>query len=180
MKSPLLSFIIILSLVTFTFASDHGLDDNKAQVTTIISLCKILEQERPPTVADFFSVFGKDNKAELELLLRNRFPFVDYKRDWSKNRKVLAYVNEVYNEPIEFRSLFLGCMKIVEPKVFTSGMRCEVSFPPVVINDLKKYTVIIGNQKVIFEYSQEESYIENIYLPSGESIYAAVERCQRK
>lgn len=170
----------MLTLVDYTFAFDHVVDNNKAQVTTIMSLCKILARNNPMTVQDFFNIFGKDNEAELELLLKAKFPSVDYKGDWSKNKEVLVYPNAVYNDPLKFRSMFLECLKIAEPKLFNSEIRCEVCLPPSIIDDLTRYTVIIRSQKVIFEFSQDESYIENIYLPNGESIYTAVEHCQKK
>lgn len=139
-----------------------------------------MDEKESPTVSDFFRIFGKGNESELQLILRKRFPSLDWKGNWFANQEAAQYINNVYNNPTEYPSIFLQCIKTTEPGLFAEGIQRQIEFPPKVSKDFRTFTITLDGKKVLFEFSQNEPYIENIYLPDGKSIYALIERCINK
>ena len=104
--------ILILSLVS------HGQplaeENYNEQISTITLFYKTLNK-KDASVSDFFSLFGRGNEAELELILRQQFVYLNWKGNWFDDEKALKYVNQVYNDPEKYQSRFLQCIKSIEP-----------------------------------------------------------------
>jgi hypothetical protein len=147
------------------------------QINTIILFYEMLTTKESPSVADFFKFFSEHNEAELELILRKEFPLLNFKGKWFDNQQAKGYVNKIYNNPELYSSLFLQCIKSDEPKLFADKVTRQIEFPPKINKDFKTFTVITYGNKVVFEFSQDEPTIENIYLPNGKSIYTLIEKC---
>lgn len=147
------------------------------QISTITLFYSTLNKKEPPSVSDFFKVFGRSNEAELQLILRQHFFYLDWKGDWLTDEKALKYVNEVYNDPEKYQSRFLQCIKSSELLFSSRNLNPQIESAPNVTKDFRRFTVISHNKKVFFEFSQDEPYIENIYLPDGTSIYTLIEKC---
>ena len=62
-------------------------------------------------------------------------------------------------------------------------IRRQIEFPPEINSDFRRFTVRATNAKatkVIFEFSQNEPYIESITLPNGKDIYTLIETCKQR
>jgi len=172
----LLFIAVVISILTLPIVV-FALENYGQQMATIISLYEILSGKKSPTVSDFFRIFGKGNEAELQLILRKRFPSLDWKGNWFANQEAANYINNVYSDPIQYPSLFLQCIKTAEPELFAVEFHGQIEFPPKVTKDFTTFSVTLGRKKILFEFSQNESKIENIYLPDRQSIYTLIERC---
>lgn len=146
------------------------------QIETILKFYETLAAENP-NVQQFFELFGRDNEAELELILKNKFPSLNLKGDWHENKEAEKYIKVVYEYPERFSSEFLYCLKSVKPKLFSQKIKRHIEFPPKINNDFRKFRVITNKEKVIFQFSQGEPFIENIYLSDGTSIYDLEGKC---
>lgn len=172
--------ILILSVVPDSQSQTPASENYNEQLSTITLFYKTLTKNDAASVSDFLKLFGRGNKAELELILRQQFAYLNWKRNWFDDEKAFNYVNKVYNDPENYESRFLHCIKSTEPMLSTGKVNPQIEFPPHVTKDFKKFTVIRHGKKVIFEFSQDEPYIENIYLPDGKSIYTLIEKCVGK
>ncbi len=170
---------IILLCVLFFSANGDASDISYNQVTKILMFYEILSKETP-SVKQFFQVFGETNEAELELILRQDFPYLDLKGKWFNDRKAKKYIDDVYKHPDHYTSKFLTCIRLINPLLFAEKRSRLVEFPPLLNKDFKRYSVWTDKEKVIFEFSQDEDTIENIYLSTGESIYDLVSKCEGK
>ncbi len=174
---------ILVLLGGYSPSETFALADYSEQVRTIILFYEVLAEKPEPTVADFNAVFGKENKAELELILRQKFPAVDWKGKWDENKEILDYVTKVDGNPDQYPSRFLKCLKSNEPKLFGAESKRQVEFPPKIINDRKErkffteFSVITNGKRVVFQFVPDENTIENIYLPDGRTVYSLLEKC---
>jgi hypothetical protein len=172
--------LISLILVEIVFVQEVTSQDYAEQINSIILFYETLKKKPSPTVDDFFKLFGKDNEAELKLILRQEYSSLDWKGNWFDNQEELNYVNKVYKDPHHYPSRFLQCIKSAEPKVFFEKVKHQIEFPPEISKDFRAYAVTTQGKKLIFEFSQDERTIENIYLPDGKSIYSLVEKCAKR
>ncbi len=170
----LLSAVLILALTFPTISLGSGKYIN--QIQTIVLFYETMLQNKPPTVSDFLKLFGKDNEAELEVILRQKFPTLDWKKNWSDNEEAVDYIEKVFNNPQNHTSMFLQCIKLAEPTFF-AGVKWQIEFPPEITKDFRKFSVLIRAKRIIIEFSQDERTIENVYLPDGKSIYSLIEGC---
>ncbi len=173
----ILPIILILTLVSYS--QPLAAENYNEQISTITLFYKTLNKKEA-SVSDFFRLFGRSNEAELELILRQQFVYLDWKGNWFNDEKALKYVNQVYNEPEKYQSRFLQCIKSTEPLFSSHILNPQIESVPNVTKDFRKFTVISHEKKLIFEFSQNEPYIENIYLPDGTSIYTIIGKCKRK
>jgi hypothetical protein len=167
--------MLILILPTRSLASERYIE----QMQTIVLLYETLVQNKSPSVSAFLKLFGKGNEAELELILRQEFPSLDLKMNWSDNKEAVDYTEKVFNNPQNYPSRFLRCMKFAEPTLF-DGAKWHLQFPPDTTADFRKFTVLIRGKKIIIEFSQDEKTIENVYLADGKSIYNLIEGCKNR
>lgn len=170
-----LNALMLTTIVLLTQA--YSSENYIKQMNTIILFYETLAKKGPPNVSDFFMLFSEHNEAELELILRQKFPSLDFKGNWFDDQQAKSYVDKVYNNPKLYPSLFLQCIKSVEPKLFADKVKRQIEFPPKISKDFRAFGVITHSKKVVFEFSQNETTIENIYLPDDKSIYILIERC---
>lgn len=161
------------------FTSQAGLAEQAtpAQVSKVVMFYEVLASDAP-SVEQFFALFGRDNESELALILRKKFPSLDPNGNWSSDAAAKKYVEDVNRNPAGYPSIFLACLKSSYPGQFSPGKQRKIGFPPVTNEDLKRYEVWCGEERIAFEFSQGESFIENIYLPDGQSIDQAILRCR--
>jgi hypothetical protein len=170
--------LIIVLIMAIVIPGQLSASENYLnQISTVIGFHKALSETNSPTVSVFLKLFGKGNEAELELILRQRFPSLDWKGKWFDNKEAKTYVQKVYDNPQLYPSRFLQCIKSNEQIFFADKVKRQIEFPPEITKDFRRFTVITDGKKVIFEFSQDEPYIENIYLPDGKSIYTLIDRC---
>jgi hypothetical protein len=175
MRSFLILFVTLMSILSIPvgiFASET----NANQVQAIIKFYEIMAKKEPPSVADYFGLFGKDNEAELEMNLRQKFPSLPVTGKWFENQEASKYINNIYKHPESHPSLFLERLRSIESELFNGTTKHLIEFPPNIKNDLRKYKVIHRGKELTFEFSQNDIYIENIYLPDGKSIYTLIKR----
>jgi hypothetical protein len=172
LKFLLASLILILILPWGALASEGYIE----QIQTIVLLYETLTQNKSPSVSDFLKLFGKGNEAELKLILRQEFPSLDWKKNWSDNEEAVDYIEKVFNNPQDYSSRFLQCIKLAE-STFFDGAKWQLQFPPDITKDFRKFIVLIRGKRIIIEFSQDERTIENVYLADGKSIYNLIEGC---
>lgn len=172
-------FILILIFAFLLFGESFASEDYNEQKSTITLFYETLNKEEP-SVSDFFRLFGKGNEAELELILRQQFVYLNWKGNWFDDEKALKYVNEVYSNPEKYKSRFLRCIKLTQPMFSSPKFNLQIESVPSVTKDFRRFAVVSHEKKVIFEFSQDEPYIENVYLPDGTSIYTLIEKCVGK
>jgi hypothetical protein len=147
------------------------------QVATIEVFCEQMAADVQPKVSDFFKFFGRENESELKLILKQQFPKLDMKQTWFSDQEALEYVNRVYHNPNQHVSRFMACIRKTRPDLFLSKAKPQIEVPPEITKDFKNYKVGISGKTVIFQFSREDRFIENIYLPDGTSIYTLIEGC---
>jgi len=175
------TFCVVSILATFC-ASQALTAENSSiikQVATIVEFCELVGADAQPKVSDFFRLFGRENESELKLILMQQFPKLDINQPWFLEREALEYVNRVYNNPNQYISRFMECLRKNRPDLFLSKAKCQIEFPLEITKDFKNFKVTTSGKTMIFQFSGEESLIENIYLPEGKSIYTLIEGCGR-
>jgi hypothetical protein len=177
----LLRILLPILILTVVLHNQPLASENyNEQISTITLFFKTLNKKEAANVSDFFRLFGRSNEAELELILRQQFVYLNWKGNWFDDEKALKYVNEVYNNPEKYQSRFLQCIKSTEPLFSSRNRNPRIESAPNVTKDFRRFTVISHEKKVFFEFSQDEPYIENIYLQDGTSIYTLIEKCVGK
>lgn len=165
-----------------SFAGDYP-ENYKEQLNKVILFYEILNKKEPK-VSDFFRLFGEDNEAELQLILRQDFPSLNLQdRYWDLNPNVADHIDRIFTHTDSYTSRFLECVKLEEPKLFAHKIKRRIEFPPEITRDFTRFTVSMTNAKetkVIFEFSQNELYIESIILPNDKSIYTLIETCKKR
>jgi hypothetical protein len=162
-----LSFIII-SYEQECIASEYDWQV-AMQKATILDFFKVINK-RNPTVKDFIGLFGENNEAEMALIF-----------DMKKDSDASLYYVGVDSNPKKYSSLFLKCIKKEEPKLFATKSKPFIKRMPPKDKYFINYEIKINGQEIIFQFSQYDITIENIYLPDGESIYDLVDRrCGKK
>jgi hypothetical protein len=63
------------------------------------------------------------------------------------------------------------------PDLFLDKVKRQIEFPPEITKDFRNYKITTSGKAVIFQFSGEDNFIENIYLPEGKSIYTLIEGC---
>ncbi len=174
------TLLTILILTVVQHSQPFASENYDEQLSTITLFYKTLTKNEAASVSEFFKLFGEGNEAELELILRQEFRSLDWKRNWLDDEKAAAYVEKIYNDPQHHTSRFLKCIKAAIPMFSSGKVNPQIESPPNVTKDFRKFTVKTHGTKVIFEFSQDEPYIENIYLPDGKSIYTLIEKCVGK
>ena len=178
--------IIFIFLFGFSsrssFAGDYP-ENYKEQLNKVILFYEILNMKEPK-VSDFFRLFGEDNEAELQLILLQDFPSLNLQdRYWDLKPNVADHVDKILTQADTYPSRFFECIKSQEAKLFTEKTKHQIEFPPDIEGDFRRFIVRANNSnatKVIFEFSQNEPYIESITLPSGRSIYTLIEKCKKR
>lgn len=180
-RAQLLMCVILLCwFPAISFAGDRKGEDYKKQMSQIELFYKIL-QKKAPKISDFYLLFGRDNEAELESILRQEFPTLSME-EWDLNKKAVNYVDKVLSRPALHVSRFLRCLKMKEPELFASKSVYRIQTPPEVTKDFRRFTVRIDNdheRNIVFEFSQTEPYIESIILPDGRSVYTLIDSCRK-
>lgn len=169
--------IFAIFCVSQTLASENAIISK--QVATIVEFCEQMAANGQPKASDFFRFFGRENESELELILKQQFPKLDIKQTWFSDREALEYVNRVYNNPNQHVSRFMECLRKTRPDLFLDKAKRQIEFPPEITKDFRNYKVTTSGKTVIFQFSGEDNFIENIYLPEGKSIYTLIEGCGR-
>ena len=181
MKMRVIRSVFVVSiLATFSLAQALEKDNSgmDKQVATIVTFCEKITSDTQPTAADFFMLFGKENESELELILRQRFSDLNINGNWFSNPEALDYVNKVYDNPNRYPSRFMECLRKVEPELFLNKAKRQIQFPPEITKDFKNFSVTVSGKTIVFQFSKEEGLIENVYLPSGKSVYQLIEKCE--
>lgn len=174
----LITLILVCGLSTEVCAVEKNSEDYKEQLNKIDLFYEVLNK-KAPKISDFFKLFGSDNESELELILRHDFPSLKLE-EWDLNKKAADHVSKIFARPTFHVSRFLKCLKVKEPAIFKTKAKYRVEMPPEVTNDFRRFTVSTDNDqksKIIFEFSQNEPYIESIILPDGKSIYTLIDNC---
>lgn len=178
--------IVLIFLSGFSnkfIAAKDSSEDYKEQFNKIVLFYEILNKKEPK-VSDFFRLFGEDNEAELELILLQDFPSLNLQdRYWDLKPNVAEHIDKIFTHPDSYSSRFLECIKSEESKLFVEKIRRQIEFPPEINSDFRRFTVRATNAKttkVIFEFSQNEPYIESITLPNGKDIYTLIETCKKR
>jgi hypothetical protein len=179
----LIIFIFLFGFSSgLSFAGDYP-ETYKEQLNKVILFYEILNKKEPK-VSDFFRLFGEDNEAELQLILRQDFPSLNLQdRYWDLKPDVADHIERIFTHADTYTSRFLECIKSEEPKLFADKIKRQIEFPPEIDGDFRRFIVRATNAKaakVIFEFSQNEPYIESITLPSGRSIYTLIETCKKR
>ena len=167
--SPILS-VSLLSLGPTISQSE----DDAEQISTILRFYEVMTKPTQPTVADFYSLFGPNNEAELALVFNRKFPF----RQWNKDPESIEYSRKMYEQPTQFTSMFLQCIRSEEPSLFSTTTSRLIQFPPEADEDFTRYTVVTGSVGITFVFSQNDPFIETVYLPSGKSIDTLTDTCK--
>jgi hypothetical protein len=174
------ALLTILILTVVPYSQPCASENYNEQLSTITLFYKTLTKNEAASVSEFFKLFGEGNEAELELILRQEFPSLDWKRNWLDDEKAVVYVEKIYNDPHHHTSRFIKCIKTTIPMFSSGKFNLQIESPPNVTKAFRKFTVKAHGKKLIFEFSQDEPYIENIYLPDGKSIYTLIEKCVGK
>lgn len=172
---------IVFTLVTFCVSQALTAENSSMskQVATIVEFHEQVAADATPKASDFFRLFGRANESELKLILRQQFPKLDINQTWFSDREALEYVNRVYYAPNEHISRFMECLRKTRPDLFLGKAKYQIEFPPEITKDFTNFKVTTSGKTMIFQFSGQESFIENIYLPEGKSIYTLVEGCVR-
>jgi hypothetical protein len=136
----------ILTIVLFLQAS--GSENYTNQVSTVILFYKTLTEKKSPSVSDFYQLFGRSNEAELELILRQQFPSLELKGNWLDDEEAITYVDKVRDNPQDYPSRFLQCLKSMEPRLFSDKVNRQIEIPPIITKDFRKFTVITAGRLV--------------------------------
>lgn len=183
MKVRVIRSVFVVSILAMLSVAQALEKDNSGmskQVATIVTFCEKINSDTQATAADFFILFGKENESELELILRQRFSDLNVSGNWFSNPEALGYVNKVYDNPNQYPSRFMECLRKVEPELFLNKAKWQIQFPPEITKDFKNFTVTVSGKTIVFQFSKEESLIENVYLPNGKSAYRLIEKCEPK
>lgn len=169
----------LAEILCVLFTSQAGLAEQAtpAQVSKVVMFYEVLATDAP-SVEQFFALFGRDNESELALILGKKFPSLDSNGNWSSDVAARTYVEDVNRNPAGYPSIFLACLKSSYPGPFSPGKQRKIGFPPITNEDLRRYEVWCGEERIVFEFSQVESFIENIYLSNGQSIDQAILKCR--
>lgn len=149
------------------------------QVATIVEFFEVVAADAQPKASDFFKLFGKENESELKLILTQQFPRLDINQTWFLEQEALKYVNRVYDNPTQYVSRFLECLRKSRPDLFLSKAKRQIEFPPEITKSFSNFKITVSGKTLIFQFSGQEILIENIYLPEGKSIYTLTEECGR-
>lgn len=179
----LIIFIFLFGFSSRLSASGDSPEDYTEQLNKVLLFYEILSKNEPK-VSDFIRLFGEDNEAELELILQQDFPSLNLQdRYWDLKPNVADHVDRIFTHADTYTSRFLECIKLEEPKLSAEKTKHQIEFPPEIHGDFRRFIVRATNAKatkVIFEFSQNEPYIESITLPSGRSIYTLIETCKKR
>jgi hypothetical protein len=170
--------ILLLICSLFFSASCFASDNSDRQIAKIKLFFKVISKDRP-TAKQFFRLFGNSNEAEMELIIRQDYPKLDIKENWFDDQKAKKAVDDVYKYPERYSSRFLRCLKAIGAASFTDKTKKVIELPPSRNSNFIRYTVGSGQNKLVFEFSQSEQAIENIYLPNGKSIYSFIPSCKK-
>lgn len=170
--------LILLALMAFVGIGNAS-DISSRQVDTILNFYKFLATKKP-TVKQFQALFGQHNEAELELILAQKFPSLNIEGNWFENDQASRYVDMVDKNPEKYPSRFFYCIRSVEPKLFSRNVKYKIDSQPNSSNSFREYSVVTDGEKVIFQFSQNEPYIENIILPNKRSIYDLINSCKKR
>ncbi|TAN43223.1 MAG: hypothetical protein EPN22_10365 [Nitrospirae bacterium] len=171
--------VLSVSLVIVLFSGICTAEKYLQQESAIVVFCDTLKKTSP-TVYDYFMLFGKQDESELELILRQRYPSLDWKGNWFHNKKASDYVKNVYSKPQNYPSRFLRCIKLSHPDLSSKSNKLKIDRSPKILDDFKEFNVMVGGKKLIFQFSQDDPYIENIYFSNGDSIFDLIEICTKK
>lgn len=175
----LIKILFILFFLTTLLGQGNASEVFPRQVTTVLMFYETLATETA-TVQQFFELFSEHDEAELEIILRQKFPSLDPKGNWFNNQEAKKYVDEIYKHPDRFPSKFLHCIKTVESLLFASRVNRLLEFPPKTTKDFRTFSVLTRDKLVQFVFLHDEHTIENIYLPDGKSIYSLIPSCINK
>jgi hypothetical protein len=152
--------ILILSVIPYS--QPLASENYNEQIYSITLFYETLNKKEAASVSDFFRLFARGNEAELELILRQQFPYLNWKGNWFGDEEALKYINDAYDHPERYQSRFLQCIKSTEPLFSSRQPNPQIESAPSLTRDFRKFTVISHDKKVIFEFSQDEAYIESI------------------
>lgn len=175
----LVLLFVLCGLPSVALADDGKKEGYQHQMKKIELLFSVLSK-KAPKISDFFQLFGRDNEAELEMILRQDFPSLEL-TEWDLNKKAVKHVDSIMARPASHVSRFLNCLKVKAPDIFKPKVKYRIQTPPEFTDNFRRFTVSITNDqetKIIFEFSQNESTIENIIMPDGSSVYSLIQKGQ--
>jgi hypothetical protein len=176
-RIPFIICILATFCVSQIFASENS--DTSKQVATIGEFWEVVAADSQPKASDFFRLFGRENESELGLILKQRFPELNIKQTWFSDPEASKYINGVYDNPNQYPSRFIECIRKTRPDLFLGKTKRQIELPPETTRDFKNFKVTTSGKTIIFQFSGQESLIENIYMPDGKSIYTLIEGCGR-
>jgi len=148
------------------FGVPHALSSENSlmskQVAAIVKFFEIMVADTQPKASDFFKLFGKENESELKLILSQEFPGLDIKQTWFLEKEALKYVNRVYDNPTQYDSRFLECLRKARPDLFRSKAKRQIEFPPEITKSFSNFKITVSGKTAIFQFSAQEVFIENI------------------
>lgn len=122
-------------------------------------------------ISDFNELFGEGNEAELEMILIRKFDIIS--GDEYLNKDIVDKVNKILSSPSKYDSEFLKLL-CVSKELNVDKIENNIVYPIQKERDYVYVYVYQGLSKITFEFSRGESYIENIYLPNGKSVYSLI------
>lgn len=166
----------LLILISGLLAVPAAPESYTRQLATVVAFYEMLTHKQVPTVADFRSFFGENDESETDITLRQEFGSIES----GATAGAINYVNERLNNPQRYPSRFLHCIQTVRPDLFAAPRTRRIEFPPESRQDFRRFKVWTADKVVVFEFSQDEPFIEMIYLPNGETIHTALAECNTK
>lgn len=173
-----LSFLLTILFFCLLLPMHVSASEGYAQQgETVLSFYETVLEKQIPSVADFISLFGQNNEAELDLILHQKFPNIN--GAWGDDEKTVKYTKKVYEQPDKFPSLFFKCIRENDFGLFSELNKYYLFYPPDTVGDFNRFTVMSGARKINFVFSQNENFIEDIILPDGTSIYTRLKKCYK-
>ena len=168
--------IIIVILINLIIPRICCADDTCKYINLVLNFYKNMQGCKQHKISDYYDLFGKNNEAELEMILRKRFKSQNNREELNRNNDIVNQVNAVLNNPTKYDSEFLKLLCTSNVLSLNKNIERSIVFPIQETKDFIQVKVLEGNKKIIFEFSRGESSIENIYLPDGKSIYSLTEQ----
>jgi hypothetical protein len=84
-------------------------------------------------------------------------------RTWLLEPEAHQYVNRVYENPSQYVSRFMVCLRKTRPDLFFSKGKWQIESPPEITGDFKNYKVTVSGKTMIFQGGKR--YLGKFFAP---------------
>jgi hypothetical protein len=179
MNRILIAPFLLFTLLCFSGETHTGIDKHIKQVGAILRFRDAVTGTKVPNLETSYGIFGEDNEIELELFLSQEFPKLSASAPVPKDSPAVKEFNN-YDKNRNNPSRFFICIRKIKAKTFSSVANWYIKVPSKTTEYFTRYDVLVEKEPLVFEFSEDNSEIENIYFPNGKSIYKLSSLCKAK